>query len=71
MFASNDITWRHESMMQSGASWDFDEFTPHITITLGEVPEDVEPYQGPIVLGPEIFEEIDTTHQNNIEEVSL
>ena len=71
MFASNDLTWRHESMLQSGASWDFDEFNPHITITLGEVPEDVEPYQGPIVLGPEIFEEVVANHQDNIEEVSL
>ena len=71
LFASNDLTWRHESMVRAGASWDFDDYNPHITITLGEVPDNVEPYQGPIVLGPEIFEELDPEAQDDIEEVML
>lgn len=70
-FVSNDLTWRHESMVRSGVSHDFDDYNPHITITYGEVPEDVEPYQGPIVLGPEIFQEIKPDAQDDIEEVKL
>lgn len=69
-FVSNDLQWRHEAMTAAGAVWEYDSYRPHITITYGEVPEGVEPYQGPIVLGPEIFEEIQHGNQNEIEEVS-
>lgn len=61
MFASSELAWRHESMKQNGASWDFDEYQPHITISYQPQEIDlagVEPYRGPIRLGPEIFEEI-------------
>lgn len=70
-FVSNELTWRHESMVTRGASWDYPEYNAHITITYGEAPEPVEPYQGPIVLGPEIFEEIKPGQQNGFEEVQL
>jgi hypothetical protein len=70
-FVSNDLQWRHESMVASGAVWEYDDYIPHITITYGETPDDVEPYQGPLVLGPEIFEEIQHGNQNDIEEVTL
>jgi phage-related protein (TIGR01555 family) len=70
-FISNDLTWRHEAMLANGASSDFDEYSAHITITYSELPGDVIPYQGPIVLGPEIFEEIVPGAQSEIEEVKL
>ena len=57
--------------MASGAVWEYDDYNPHITITYGEAPADVEPYQGPIVLGPEVFEEIQHGNQDDIEEVTL
>ena len=62
MFASAELKWRNESIREAGASWDFPEYQPHITITYGGAPTDlsaVEPYRGEIVLGPEIFDEID------------
>lgn len=70
-FVSNDLSWRHRAMIENGASSDYDEYNAHITITYGELPDDVEPYQGPIVLGPEIFEEITPGVQLEIEEVQL
>ena len=57
-FSDSDLVYRHKSMVRKGASWDWDDYTPHITIAKGFMPADVEPYQGPIVLGPELFEEI-------------
>ncbi|GFO81792.1 MAG: hypothetical protein A49_14190 [Methyloceanibacter sp.] len=63
LFKSRDLEWRHESIRSAGASWDYEDYQPHITITreLGDLDLDtVEPYQGEIVLGPELFEEVDT-----------
>lgn len=55
---SNMLQWRHEEMVGNGASFDFPEYQPHVTISYGAMPDNVEPYQGKIVLGPEIFEEV-------------
>lgn len=70
-FQSMDLKWRHEQIREAGASWDFSEYTPHVTITYdaGELNlEDVEPYQGRIQLGPEIFEELDLDWKNKVRE---
>jgi len=64
MFASSALCWRHEDMKCRGASFDYEEFQPHITISYDPGPKvlgglaKLEPYRGPIVLGPEIFEDI-------------
>jgi hypothetical protein len=71
VFASSDLKYRNESIIRAGASWDFDSYQSHITITYGDAPPDMELYQGPIILGPENFEEIDPTAQSDIEEVEL
>lgn len=59
-FASSELEWRHRGMVERGASWNHDEYQPHITLAVDvdEMPEDIEPYRGEIRLGPEIFEEI-------------
>lgn len=62
LFSSMDLNWRHESILSAGASWDHDGYQPHITITYepGDVDlSKVEPYTGPIILGPEKFAEVD------------
>lgn len=62
LFASMSLKWRHEEIERAGASWDHPEYQPHITISYGGAPADlskVQPYQGEIVLGPEVFEPID------------
>jgi phage-related protein (TIGR01555 family) len=62
LFSSSALCWRHEEIARAGASYDFDEYQPHITITY-DAPDaldlsKVEPYRGELVFGPEIFEEI-------------
>jgi len=61
LFANNMLVWRHNEMVELGASWDHPEYQPHITISYEASDIDlskVEPYQGVIKLGPELFEEI-------------
>jgi hypothetical protein len=61
LFASSALSWRHEEMVRNGASHDFDEYQPHVTITYDGSDLDlskVEPYRGELVFGPEIFAEL-------------
>ncbi|KKZ89054.1 anti-CBASS protein Acb1 family protein [Rhizobium phaseoli] len=60
LITANELKWRHEAMVEMGASWDWPEYQPHITIQVGGDIDlsQVTPYQGKIVLGPEIFEEL-------------
>ncbi len=59
LFTSSQLSWRHEQIIRAGASYDFPEYQPHISLT-GEPVDltNVVPYRGKIVLGPEIFEEL-------------
>lgn len=60
-FASSDLQYRHADMIERGASWDFDGYTPHISIVYdpGNIdPANIQPWQGAIELGPEIFEPV-------------
>lgn len=62
MFTSSALSWRHEQIKQAGASWDHEEYQPHVTFTW-EGPEGIdlktiEPYRGELVFGPEVFEEV-------------
>jgi phage-related protein (TIGR01555 family) len=58
-----ELQYRHEELKEKGCSWDWPEYQPHITIAYDAEQtidlDEVEPYQGEIVLGPEVFEEID------------
>lgn len=58
--SSSELKYRHERMIELGASSDYPEYQPHITIMkdfAGDLAA-IEPYRGKIVLGPEIFEDI-------------
>src|SRR5690606_9683110 len=70
LFASSSLSWRHEDMKRNGASWDHPEYQPHVTISYGFTGDldDVEPWRGEIVLGPEIFETIDEDWRSGIRE---
>lgn len=73
-FSSAEIEWRHEEMHEKGASWDFAKFHPHVTISYDGAPADldaVEPYQGKLVFGPEIFEPLDEDWKGRISETSF
>lgn len=60
-FACDTFEWRHRSMVEAGASFDFAEYRPHLTLSYsadGVDLEKVTPYQGKLIFGPEVFEEI-------------
>lgn len=62
LFSSSALSWRHEALVRAGASHDYAEYQPHVTITYAK-PEGldlrtVEPYRGVLEFGPEIFEEV-------------
>lgn len=61
-FNDEHLHWRHEHMLGKGASSEWGEYKPHLTIKAeGGTRADldaVEPWQGPIALGPEIFETV-------------
>lgn len=72
LFASEELKWRHERIKEAGATWDHPEYQPHITISYDpDAPDiaDIEAYQGPIILGPEIFQEVKEDWADNIEEI--
>ncbi len=71
LFRSSAVEWRHRQILEAGASSDHEGFQPHITYTYGDVPDDIEPYTGVIVLGPEIFEEIDDNWSEKLTEDGL
>ncbi len=62
LFTSSRLAYRHHEIIEAGASSDYADFQPHITLSWDVAGMDVskiEPYRGEIVLGPEIFSEID------------
>lgn len=70
LFNKSSLTWRHEEVLRAGGSWDHGEYQPHITIAWGEAPDMalIEPYRGKIVLGPEIFKEVDENWKAKVTE---
>ena len=61
-FKCEELSKRWEEFLAAGATWDWPAYHPHITLTYSK-PEElplsaVEPFQGVIKLGPEIFEEL-------------
>lgn len=73
-FTCYDLKWRNEEMREKGASWDFEEYLPHVTLTYDAGDIDltkVEPYQGKLVFGPEVFEMIEDGWQDGLTEISF
>jgi phage-related protein (TIGR01555 family) len=72
LFGSSELSWRHEAIKrEAGASWDFPEYQPHVTITYAGGDIDltkVEPYRGKLVFGPEIFAELDEDWSSKLTE---
>jgi hypothetical protein len=71
-FTDDNLTWRHQRFIEAGASWDWPEYQPHITISW-TMPRDfdvskVVPYVGPLKFGPELFSEVDEDWKAGISE---
>jgi phage-related protein (TIGR01555 family) len=72
LFASDDLSWRHRGMIEAGASHDFNEYQPHVTLTYeaGDVDLDaIKPYTGALRFGPELFEALDLDWKSKVTEV--
>lgn len=62
LFASNELSWRHFQAKELGGESDYEEYQPHISISLrgGDLDlANIKPWTGPIILGPEIYQEIE------------
>jgi len=61
--SSYELQWAHDRFINIGATYDWGDYKPHITLTYSK-PADLDlskitAFTGRITLGPEIFEEID------------
>jgi hypothetical protein len=72
-FASSKIEADHERFMEIGASFDYDHFQPHVTISYkgGVDIADIEPYRGPLIFGPEIREPVKLKWADSIKEEAV
>lgn len=73
---SPELQRRWQELRDAGASWDYPDYRPHVTITYAGAPADisaVEPYSGPLIFGPEEMEEVDPEgfDPDSIEEEAL
>lgn len=71
-FASWELSSRHADMIRAGASHDWPDYQPHVTLTY-QAPEGIDleairPYTGELRFGPEIFEPLDPDWKSKIEE---
>lgn len=73
-FESAALNRRHHQLRAAGASSDFPDYLPHVTLTYS-VPDAsgmaIEPYRGPLVFGPEEFKEVDEGWADDIKEEPL
>ena len=70
-FASWSLQSRHEQMVREGASHDYPEYLPHVTLTYsaGEVDlASIVPYSGELRFGPEVFAPIEEDWKAKVEE---
>lgn len=71
-FASWSLQSRHNEMVQAGASHDYPEYLPHVTVTY-EAPADldietIKPFSGELRFGEEIFEPLNPDWKSAVEE---
>jgi hypothetical protein len=70
-FDSQVLADRWQEFRDAGASWDWPGYQPHVTISYDGADvalEDVEPYDGCLVFGPERFAEIDENWTDKVTE---
>lgn len=60
-FSCDWLKYRHDAMIAQGASTDWGDYKAHVTLTYDSQGVDlstVQAYQGPLIFGPEVFQEI-------------
>jgi len=73
-FQSNKLLKRWNFFRRIGASWDYDGYKSHITITYNGLPagtnvDSIIPYSGDLVFGPEKMEKLNIGWKNTVVEV--
>ncbi len=72
LFASSHLSWRHREMVEAGASHDYPDYQPHVTITYsapdGIDLDAIKPFAGELRFGPEIFEPLNEDWKSGISE---
>ena len=70
-FASSSLALDHRIYREQGASSDWPDYAPHVTLSFdpaAPAPETVEPYTGRLHFGPEIWEELDEDWKRTVVE---
>ena len=73
-FESQRLRDRWQELLDAGASWDYAEYRPHVTITYSVFEAAVgkiEPYLGSLIFGPEEFEEVEEGWAGEVREEPL
>jgi hypothetical protein len=70
-----DSRWQ-EFKDDFGASWDFDGYNPHVTISYDGLPkgidiDDIEPFEGVLEFGPEKMDIVDLKWRGKVKETKL
>ena len=62
-FQSPALQQRWQDFLKVGASWDYEGYQPHLTLTYHNPPDidlkKIKPYDGIIILGPELYQSLD------------
>lgn len=73
-FKDSELEKRWQQFCDAGASWDYSSFHPHVTISYkadGIEIADIEPYDGPLDFGPEVFGEVKANASKGIAEDAM
>lgn len=68
-FASNKLQEGWQYYIDHGASWDWDSYKPHVSITYDGTDVDlkkVKPFTGDMFFGPEIMKEVDLEWKSKV-----
>ena len=69
-FDSTHLKERWNRYMNYGASYDYDSYQPHITISYkcDKMPENIVPFSGALIFGPEEYSELDLNWKDKVNE---
>jgi 2'-5' RNA ligase len=70
-FNSEILHNRWKQFLEGGASWDYPDYNPHVTLTYKAEDLDITsipPYKGVLMFGQEVFKELDLDYKDTIVE---
>jgi hypothetical protein len=75
LFNCTELRWRHNELKELGAEWEWPEYQPHITVSWSDLSRSqyktIQPYRGKLILGPEVFEEVNDDWKQAVKRNSL